>query len=62
MEECQKLLFQVTNVSKEKLYHLKIGCVLAPPHFGNRVAGPAYGLEGGMIAMIEHCPFVETPS
>ena len=40
MEECQKLVFQVSNVSKKKLQHLKIGCVLAP-HFENRVAGPA---------------------
>ena len=31
MEECQKLVFQVSNVSREKLQHLKIGCVFGPP-------------------------------
>ena len=53
MEECQKLVFQVSNVSKEKLQHLKIGCVLAPPHFENRVAGPGDKTASNMIFLIK---------
>ena len=45
MEECQKLFFQVSNISKQKLSHIRIGCVLAPPHFENRVAGPGILLD-----------------